>query len=236
MSAAGILLNLIRSLGYADKGLAGEKLPVRQPAGRFGCCDMTTPLRRQCFVALDCETTGFEPERGDRVISLAAVRLVNGELAAQHFSALVNPQRPVPEVVTALTGINNEMLTGQPLLAEVMPEFLEFIRGGIITGFNVGFDLAFLNREMRRGSREVLPAAHSLDVYVLGRLLQPNCSHRSLEEMALAYQVPVEGRHTALGDSIMAARLLQVMLPHLEQKQIGNLQDLADYLCYCSLY
>lgn len=237
LSAGSLIVNFIRSLGQGSRAQAvGWPSWLKQAAGRFGPVDPSLPLRRQCFLVLDCETTGLQPGQGDRVTSLAAVRLLEGEIASEYFSTLVNPQRPVPQLATSITGITDAMLAGQPLLEEVLPEFLEFTRDGVITGFNVGFDLAFLNDGLLSSGRKTLCAAHSLDIFVLGRVLNPNCRRRSLEDMACAYNIPVEGRHTALGDSVMAARLLQAMIPDLEQKGIRNLQDLADFLCYCRMY
>ncbi|MCL4442141.1 MAG: 3'-5' exonuclease [Firmicutes bacterium] len=236
MGSNNLLFNMLKSLGQGSMALARGKSVQQPTAGRFGLHDPEVPLREQCFVVVDCETTGLKQEHGDRVISLAAVRLIGGEVDPDRFSTLIDPQRPVPELATSITGIDDQMLAGQPRLEEILPQFLDFARGGIITGYNVGFDLAFLNPALRSAGRDALCAAHSLDVFVLGRILHPHWRHRSLEDMARAYGIPVEGRHTALGDSLMTVRLLKAMFPQLEQRGIKNLRDLADFLCYCSLY
>lgn len=236
MASDGMVLNFMKNLGIRGLYRIGSKGREKAASGRFGGLNPATTLQQQCFVVLDCETTGFNPDQGDRVISLAAVRLKGGEIQEKKFSALVNPQREIPEIVTSLTGINGQMVRYQPVLEAILPGFLEFIKGGIVTGYNVGFDLAFLNNGLAAAGKEPICAAHSLDVFVLGRLLHPTWHHRLLEDMAAAYDVPVEGRHTALGDAIITAQLLQVMISQLEQQGIKNLRDLADFLFYCSLY
>ncbi|WP_273483086.1 PolC-type DNA polymerase III [Desulforamulus ruminis] len=233
MVAVSLLFQYIRSL---SRGTAVERVSPQRTGGRFGAWDPEVPLREQRFLILDCETTGLMHWNGDRIMSLAAVRLEKGEINPEYFNTLVNPQRDVPSLAADITGLSGPMLLEQPLLQEVLPEFLDFAQGGIITGFNVGFDLAFLNAELQDHGREPFCAAHSLDVFVLARLLYPNCRQRSLEDLAQDYGVPVEGRHTAFGDAVMAARLLQAMLAHLEQKRVHTLQDLADFLSYCRLF
>lgn len=231
-----MFINIAKLLGFGTRIFARNEALKDSVGGRFGLKDVTKTLREQCFVVVDCETTGFKPEQGDRVISLAAVRVIEGKIEESYYSTLVNPDRSIPPIVTSLTGITEEMVKGKPYLEEILPQFLKYTGDGIITGFNISFDLAFLNQCLRGLGSNTLCAAQSLDVFVLGRLLRPTWPYRLLEEMAYSYNISPEGRHTALGDSIITAKLLQSMMIELEEKGIQNLKDLEDYLYYCSLF
>lgn len=236
MMTERLLINIAKVIGLGAGLLKKEKGQKVRAGGRFGNRDVTTTLREQSFVVLDCETTGFKPEQGDQIISVAAVRVKGGRLEEGNFSTLVDPGRSIPPIVSSLTGITEEMVKGMPSLEEVLPQLINYTGDGIITGFNIGFDLAFINLGLKDLGRATLCPAQSLDVFVLGRLLRPTWPHRLLEDMAYTYNISAKGRHTALGDSIITAKLLQAMIVELEEKGIRNLKDLEDYLCYCSLF
>mgnify|MGYP006143580479 CR=1 FL=1 len=76
------------------------------------------PLREESFVVVDVETTGGSPWRGHRVTEVAAVRVQGGRIA-DTYSTLVNPERPIPSMITGLTGITQAMVADQPRFAQV---------------------------------------------------------------------------------------------------------------------
>jgi DNA polymerase-3 subunit epsilon/ATP-dependent DNA helicase DinG len=96
------------------------------------------------MVALDIETTGLDPNR-DAIIEIAAVRF-SGHRVEAEWNKLVNPGRPIPAMITQLTGISNEMVRNAPPLKAVIREFADFVGDDPVVGHNVRFDLGFLQK------------------------------------------------------------------------------------------
>ncbi|GAW92434.1 3'-5' exonuclease [Calderihabitans maritimus] len=223
----------------ADVSVVGSQLVGKKPGfllrsvrKLFGarpkcrCVNHNLPLQKARFVVIDIETTGFYPEAGDEIISLGAVVIENGEIRRdQVFHQLVNPGRSIPAVVTELTGISDEMVADQPSIQEILPDFLEFIGDAILVGHVVDFDLHFINKELEEHFGFTLPHV-VLDTRVLAGGLLPSAGDRSLDNLCRLYNIPAEGRHTALGDALITARLFQIILNNLYIRGVYNLQDL----------
>lgn len=103
------------------------------------------------FVCLDFETTGLSGQR-DRVTEIGAVKVQEGEVV-QRFSTLVNPGRPIPPRVVALTGISNDMVEPYPSIYELLPVFLGFLGNLPLVAHNAKFDCQFLERDLANMSR-----------------------------------------------------------------------------------
>jgi DNA polymerase-3 subunit epsilon len=164
-----------------------------------------TDLDRLVFTVFDTETTGLSPS-DDEIISIGAVRIVNGRLLRQEsFDRLIDPGRPVDPAATRIHGISAEMLEGQPTIEEVLPRFARFAEGTVLVGHNVGFDLRFLElKEARTGVRLTQPV---LDTLLLSAVVSPDEEDHSLEAMAARLGASVLGRHTALGDAILTGEI-----------------------------
>jgi DNA polymerase III subunit epsilon len=164
-----------------------------------------TDLDKLAFTVFDTETTGLSPS-DDEIISIGAVRIVNGRLLRQEsFDRLVDPGRPVDPAATRIHGISAEMLEGQPTIDEVLPLFARFAQGTVLVGHNVAFDLRFLElKEARTGVRFTQPV---LDTLLLSAVVSPDEEDHSLEAMAARLGVSVVGRHTALGDAILTGEI-----------------------------
>jgi DNA polymerase-3 subunit epsilon len=158
------------------------------------------------YTVFDTETTGLDPSAGDEIISIGAVRILNGRLLRQEtFDQLVDPRRPVSPLSAKLTGIAPALLDGQPPIETVLPAFARFCQGTVLVGHNVGFDLRFLQlKEERAGVRLSQPV---LDTLLLDAALEPEQEDHSLEAMAARLGVSVIGRHTALGDAILTGEI-----------------------------
>jgi DNA polymerase III subunit epsilon len=120
---------------------------------------------------VDVETTGASADFGHRIIEVGVVRVERGQKVAE-YQQLIDPLRRVSAGVTALTGITQEMVTGQPTFTAQMPAMLELFQGAIVLGHNVRFDLSFFRREFRRCGCEitqVLDNAPVLDTVRIAR-------------------------------------------------------------------
>lgn len=181
-------------------------------------------LEELAYTVLDTETTGFLPEDGDEVVALGAVHVVGGRVRPHEvFERLVDPRRPVPAAATKVHGITDEMLRGQPLLDEVLPQFARFAEDRVLVGHNVAFDLSFLrSREERTGVRLDQPV---LDTLLLDAALHPDHETHDLEAVAARLGVDVIGRHTALGDALVTAEVFVRLLSLLRAQGISTLGE-----------
>ncbi len=168
----------------------------------------------QTIVAVDIETTGLDAVRNE-IIEIGAVRF-NGRRVSDEWSALIKPRRPIPQQITQLTGISNEMVAYAPALREVLGEFVDFVGDAPILGHNVGFDLAFLNQ------RGVLLENQPLDTYDLASVLLPSASRYNLGALGQAMGILLPATHRALDD----ARLTHAIFVNLYERVLALPIDL----------
>jgi DNA polymerase III subunit epsilon len=180
------------------------------------------PLDRLAYTVFDTETTGLDPAGGDELVSIGAVRIVNGRvLAGEVFEQLIDPRRSVPEAAVRVHGISRDMLEGQPPAEEVLPRFARFAEDTVLIGHDVAFDLRFFElKEELTGVRLTQPV---LDTLLLDAVANPEDEDHSLEAMAERLGVSVVGRHTALGDALVTAEIFVRLLPLLRAGGIETL-------------
>lgn len=97
------------------------------------------------FIAIDTETTGFHPPKS-KIIELSAVKFENW-IPTEIFETLINPQTNIPSAASAVNHITDDMVSGAPLISEVMADFNSFVKGFNIVGHNINYDLEFLNAD-----------------------------------------------------------------------------------------
>lgn len=183
-----------------------------------------TPLTRLSYTVFDTETTGLHPAGGDEIISLGAVRIVNGKLLQQEsFDQLVQPRRALPAESIAIHGITDAMLYGQPTIEKVLPHFHGFAEGTVLVAHNAAFDMRFL--QMKEEQSGVTFNQPLLDTLLLSQVIHPNQPLHTLEAIATRLGVAVVGRHTALGDAIVTGEVLLKMIPLLAEKGVVTLRD-----------
>lgn len=179
------------------------------------------PLNARTYVVLDTETTGLLPERGDEIVQLAAVRIVNGKIIpGEVLNTLVNPGRPIPPLSTQIHGITDSMVAQAPPIEQVARQLHDFAQGAVLVAHNADFDMAFLRRvESRAGLRFEQPV---LDTAVLSALVFGVADNHSLDALAarLGVKLSAQARHTALGDATATAEILLKLLPALQARNL----------------
>jgi DNA polymerase-3 subunit epsilon len=181
-------------------------------------------LETLSYTVFDTETTGLEPTAGDEIISIAAVRIVNGRLLRNEvFEQLVNPRRPLNPASARVHRIDAAALLGQPEIGAVLPAFHRFCEDTVLVAHNAAFDMRFLElKERSTGVRFDQPV---LDTLLLSAVAQPGLEDHRLEAIAARLGVSVIGRHTALGDALLAGDIFLRLLPLLAERGVVTLGE-----------
>jgi len=178
-----------------------------------------TPLDALTYVVFDTETTGLLPNSGDKIVQLAAVRIVNGRrIETEVLDTLVNPGRNIPASSTRIHGITDAMVADAPDIRQVTRRFHDFAQGAVLVAHNAGFDLAFLRlEEPRTGLRFDHPV---LDTAVLSAVVFGEGENHGLDALTsrLGITLSPESRHTAIGDAVATADVLLKLIPALQAR------------------
>jgi DNA polymerase III epsilon subunit family exonuclease len=167
-------------------------------------------LRELPLVFVDTETTGASAQWGDRVIEVGVVRIENG-LKVGEYQQLIDPKRRVGPGITALTGITQAMVDGQPTFGEQMTAMLELMRDAVVIGHNVRFDLGFLRSEFRKQGREISEALGERPVLDTVRIARRRFGRggNGLQTLSRRLGVIPTTAHRALADAQTTAGVME---------------------------
>ncbi|WP_292294469.1 3'-5' exonuclease [Marivita sp.] len=197
-----------------------DLLDQRRGAAEMDILDR--PLRALCFSVFDTETTGLLPHKDD-VVQLGAVRVLNGRIIeGERINQLVDPGRPIPPASTKVHKVTDSMVRGQPDIRTVAKRFHDFSRDAVIVAHNAPFDMAFLHRQAK--ATGVTWDHPILDTVLLSAVLFGASERHTLDALCerLNVAIPMELRHTALGDAQATAEVLVKMLPMLEARGLST--------------
>jgi DNA polymerase-3 subunit epsilon len=176
------------------------------------------------YTAFDTETTGLEPSAGDEIISIGAVRIVNGRMLKNEvFEQLVDPRRPLNRDSIRIHGIEPSALQGQPGIERVLPLFHRFCEETVLVAHNAAFDMRFL--ELKETSTGVKFAQPVLDTLLLSAAVHPAQQDHRLESIAERLGVRLIGRHTALGDALLTGEIFLKLIPLLAERGVLTLRQ-----------
>lgn len=160
-------------------------------------------------ISFDTETTGFAHDKDDRIVELGCVELVNHIETGEEFQCYINPERPMGEGATRVTGITDDMLVDKPVFADpsVVEAFLDFVGDAIIVAHNAEFDRNFVNAELARLGKPPFPKERFIDTLVLAKEHRPG-SPASLDAVCKRFNISIEDRelHGALKDARLLAK------------------------------
>ena len=180
------------------------------------------------LVAVDTETTGFDPARGDEIVEVACVPITDGAIGGTSagWSSLVRPARPIPADASRIHGITDAMVAGAPAPAAVAGELQRACGDGPLVFHNAPFDLPFLVALLRAGGLPPL-VNPVVDTLGLARGLQ-STGENSLGALARRMNLPPEVAHRAAGDARTTARVFIVLAERwANEKGVRSIAELA---------
>lgn len=186
--------------------------------------DDDTRLEDLPYFVFDLETTGLDVET-DLVVSIGGVRMAGPRVyPAATIDRLVQPGRPIPPRSTAIHHITDDMVAGAPTFPQLWDSVEHLMHGTVLVGHSVGFDIAQLRAATRRAGIKWQPPPF-LCTYLLGAALNDGLPSLTLDAIAEAFDVPVRGRHTALGDALLTAEVFARFIPRLVDRGVETLGD-----------
>lgn len=164
-------------------------------------------------IVLDTETTGFEPDEGDRLVEIGAVELFNHLPTGRTYHQYINPQRSMPHSAFEVHGLGDDFLADKPVFAEIATAFVDFIGDARLVIHNAGFDMKFLNAELGWIRMPPIPMDRAIDTLAIARRKFPGAP-ASLDALCRRFGIDNSARtlHGALLDSeILAEVYLQLI-------------------------
>ncbi len=171
------------------------------------------------YVVFDLETTGFSPV-ANRIIEIGAVRVENGTITSR-FSKFVNPDVPIPYEIEKLTNIHDSMVVNEPMIEEILPEFVSFCEGAVLVAHNADFDMSFLKENCRR--QGFATDYTYLDTVGLSRALLPDLNKFTLDTICKKLNISLEGHHRAVNDAEATAQMFLKLLDMCKEQDIDDL-------------
>ena len=159
-------------------------------------------------IVLDTETTGFDPESGDRIVEIGAIELIRHMPTDNVFHEYIDPERSMPDEAFQVHGLGDDFLRGKPKFAEIGQKFLDFVGDAKLVIHNAAFDMKFLNAELKWMGLPLLPYDRAVDTLDIARRRFPG-SPASLDALCRRFGIDNSARtlHGALLDSEILAEV-----------------------------
>lgn len=189
---------------------------------------LDTRIQDMSFTVIDTETTGFAIGADDGLIEIGAVHIERLEVTDRTFQTYVNPIRPIPSHITALTSIEQAHVDLAPSPVEAIRQFFDFIvtcQSDRWIGHHFGFDKLVLKKELARANCTYKEPA-SFDTMDLIQHLYPTADQLDLDDYAQFFGTTRFQRHRALGDALSTAHLFVELVKRLEKRNVTTLSDL----------
>ncbi|MBQ3390118.1 MAG: PolC-type DNA polymerase III [Firmicutes bacterium] len=173
------------------------------------------------FVVFDIETTGFSPV-SDEIIEIGAVR-VKGREVQERFQTFVHASLPIPERITELTGITDQMLEDAPGIRDALQSFLRFCGDAVLAAHNSSFDMSFIREKAGKFGMPV--HNREVDTLYLSRALLTELKRHNLAAVARHLDISQTHHHRADDDAWVASMILLKCMDMLEAAGIGSLTE-----------
>lgn len=173
-------------------------------------------MKQKDYVVIDLEMTGLSPKT-DKIIEIGAVRVRDGTVA-DTLETFVNPKCPIPQRVTELTGITDEMVKDAVEEDIAIEALLAFLGEDILIGQNVTFDYRFL-KQWAVNKKQVFERS-ACDTLKIARKLLPAEQPKNLEALCAYFQIERKRAHRALDDALETAQIFEKLKEMTEDEDI----------------
>jgi DNA polymerase-3 subunit epsilon len=202
----------------------------------FSSFNQDLPLEEYDFVVLDTELTGLN-EKKDEIVSIGAVKIRNLRIDLEsNFYSNICPVQEVPKLSTLIHRISPGQARKSPPIADILPDFLDYLGNSLIIGHNIGLDMSFINRDLKNNLGGILYNP-CLDTMRLAKIYREeqwiNYYDRynlsvsyNLKDLSQEYGLPVFPEHNSLNDAIQTAYLFLFLAHKLKHGNIRTLKDL----------
>ncbi len=186
-------------------------------------------LLDETYVVFDLETTGLYADKGDSIIEIGAVKMINGKII-DTFDTFVNPNVKLSSEIISITGITDEMLVDAPNEEDAVKAFIDWVGEYPMVAHNAKFDISFINSAYRKYNLGVLNNT-LIDTLGLSRYLESNERYHNLATLVVRYNIPwdEEKHHRADYDAKGTALILDKMLKKLSLNNINTMSELKRY-------
>jgi DNA polymerase-3 subunit epsilon len=195
-----------------------------------------TLLSKASIVVFDTETTGLHLDKGDRLLSLGALRIRAGRiLMGDAFYELIDPERPIPSASIFIHGITPGMTRAKPHVSEVLLRFLAYVGSDVLVAYHASFDMRFLNHAMEGcfgfPMQNIVIDTASVAAWIR-RMEGVELSDREnfhdirFDAVAKHFGVTAQDRHTAFGDALATALIFQRFIRILSDNGVKTLKAL----------
>ena len=174
------------------------------------------------YCVLDLETTGFSATT-EKITEVGIMKLRDGEVIDE-FSCFVNPEKHIPQRVSEVTNITDEMVADAETIDKVFPKVLDFIKDSVIVAHNAGFDVGFLKQNAKSLGYDF--DYTYLDTLSLAKDLFPDYKKYKLGKIADNLGIKVEVAHRALDDVDTTVKVFKVMLDMLKKRGVEKIEDI----------
>lgn len=178
-------------------------------------------------IVFDTETTGLNPEHGDRLVEIGAIELINHIPTGKTYHQYINPQRSVPEEVVKVHGLTEEFLKDFPVFDDIADDFVDFVgEDGILVAHNASFDMKFINYELQKSGREEFSTDRVIDSLEIARKMFPGAKN-NLDALCKRFGVDNSSRtfHGALLDADLLAQVYFELMGGAEPSMLSNSND-----------
>lgn len=175
-------------------------------------------VSQQLLTIVDVETTGHRATEG-RVIEVSVLQATLADGILHHQTDLINPEMPVPETITAFTGISQDMVDQAPLATAVWHRYLPLLNQGILTAHNLSFDYAFIRAESDRlGVSFERSRDQQFCTVILSRLMLPELPSRRLPDLVKHFGFDIHESHRAAADTLACWCLAKRLLTEIQNE------------------
>ncbi len=171
------------------------------------------------YAVVDIETTGGHASANG--ITEVAINIHDGNEIVESYTTLINPRQPIPAHITALTGIDDDMLMDAPAFDEVALQIYQLLSNKVFVAHNVNFDYSFLKHHLAASGYDL--QCKKLCTVRLSRKLIPGKSSYSLGKLCTALQIPIQNRHRAAGDADATSILFNLLLEYDQEGVIAEM-------------